>query len=192
MVAERVHGPLWTVEQYLEMERQSPIRHEFIDGYVYAMSGGTRRHDHIARTITRLLEDHLQGSPCQVYSMNMRIRLANERDYVYADASVACDPRDMADDLADYISYPRLVVEVLSESTEKHDRGAKFDLYRGRASLEEYVLIQTERVGVEVRWRDEQGTWSTTFYGPNDDVCLSSVNLSLPVQALYRGTALGT
>lgn len=192
MIAERVHGPLWTVEQYLEMERQSPIRHEFIDGYVYAMSGGTRRHDHIARTVTRLLEDHLQGGPCQVYSMNMRVRLANERDYVYADASVTCDPRDMADDLADYISHPRLVVEVLSDSTEKHDRGAKFDLYQGRVSLEEYVLIGMERIGVEVRQRDEHGDWPTTFYGPDDDILLTSVNLSIPIGALYRGTALAT
>lgn len=190
MIADRVHGPLWTVEQYLEMERQSPIRHEFIDGYVYAMSGGTRRHDHIARNVTRLLEDHVQGGSCQVYSMNMRVRLANEPDYVYADASVTCDPRDMADDLADYISHPRLVVEVLSDSTEKHDRGAKFDLYRGRASLDEYVLIETERAGVEARRRDEHGVWSTTLHGPNDTVLLASVNLSLPIGALYRGMAL--
>jgi Uma2 family endonuclease len=128
MIAERVHGPLWTVEQYLEMERWSPIRHEFIDGYVYAMAGGTQRHDRIARTITRLLEDHLEGGPCQVFSLNMRVRLANEGDHVYADAAVTCDPRDVADDLSDYIRYPRLVVEVLSDSTEKHDRGATFDL----------------------------------------------------------------
>jgi Uma2 family endonuclease len=72
MIAERVHEPLWTVEQYLEMERRSPIRHEFIDGYVYAMAGGTQRHDRIARTITRLLEDHLEGGPCQVFSLNVK------------------------------------------------------------------------------------------------------------------------
>lgn len=190
MIAERVHGPLWTVEQYLEMERRSPIRHELIDGYVYAMAGGTQRHDRIARTITRLLEDHLEGGPCQVFSLNMRVRLANERDHVYADAAVTCDPRDVADDLSDYIRYPRLVVEVLSESTEKHDRGAKFDLYRGRESVTEYVLIETERVGAEVRTRDASGVWSTTEYGPGEDVYLASVELTIPLRVLYRGTAL--
>jgi Uma2 family endonuclease len=103
MIAERVHGPLWTAEQYLEMERQSPIRHELIDGYVYAMAGGTQRHDRIARTITRLLEDHLEGNACQVFSMNMKVCLANDKDYVYADATATCDPRDVADELSDYI-----------------------------------------------------------------------------------------
>lgn len=190
MVAERVHGPLWTVEQYLEMERQSPIRHEFIEGYVYAMAGGTQRHDRIARTIMRLLEDHLGGGSCQVFSMNMKVRLANERDYVYADATVTCDPRDLANDLSDHIDAPRLVVEVLSESTEKHDRGAKFDLYRGRESFTEYMLIETERVGVEVRTRDATGLWSTTGYGASDEVYLASIDLTVPVTALYRGTAL--
>lgn len=190
MIAERAHGPLWTVEQYLEMERGSPIRHEYIDGYVYAMSGGTQRHDRIARTITRLLEDHLQGGPCQVFSMNMRVRLANGRHYVYADATVTCDPRDVADDLSDHIDDPRLVAEVLSESTEKHDRSAKFDLYAGRETLVEYMLIETERVGVEARSRDTAGVWSAARYGPGDDVALTSVGLAVPIAALYHGTAL--
>ena len=171
------------------MERQSPIRHEYIDGYVYAMAGGTQRHDRIARTITRLLEDHLQGGPCQVFSMNMKVRLANGRDYVYADATVTCDRRDVADDLSDHIDFPRLVVEVLSESTEKHDRSAKFDLYAARATLKEYVLIETEQVGVEVRSHDTAGVWSAARYGPGD-VPLSSLDLTVPIAALYRGTAL--
>ncbi len=190
MIAERVHGPLWTAEQYLEMERQSPIRHELIDGYVYAMAGGTQRHDRIARTITRLLEDHLEGNACQVFSMNMKVRLANDKDYVYADATVTCDPRDVADELSDYISDPRLIVEVLSDSTEKHDRGTKFDLYRGRDTLTEYMLIETERVGVEVRTRNADGLWAATTYGSGQAVYLASVDMGIPIQALYRGTAL--
>jgi len=190
MIAERVHGPLWTVEQYLEMERQSPIRHEFIDGYVYAMAGGTQRHDRIARTITRRLEDHLEDDPCQVFSMNMKVRLANDKDYVYDDATVTCDPRDLSNDLSDHIDHPRLVVEVLSDSTEKHDRGTKFDLYRGRAAFVEYVLIETDHVGTEVRRRDAVGVWSATTYSHGDDVYLASVGLAIPIQALYRGTTL--
>jgi Uma2 family endonuclease len=190
MIAKRVHGPFWTVEQYLEMERQSPIRHEFIDGYVYAMAGGTQRHDRIVRTITRLLEDHLEDNPCQVFSMNMKVRLANDKDYVYADATVTCDPRDVANDLSDHISDPLLVVEVLSDSTEKHDQGTKFDLYRDRDTLIEYMLIETEHVGVEVRTRDADGVWSATTYGPGQAVYLASVDMDILVQELYRGTAL--
>lgn len=154
------------------------------------MAGGTQRHDRIARTITRLLEDHLEGGPCQIFSMNMKVRLASERDYVYADATVTCNPSDLADDLADHVSYPCLVVEVLSDSTEKHDRGARLDLYRGCDTITEYVLIETERVGVEIRRRDTAGAWSTTVYGPGDNVYLGSVDLAMSIGALYRGTAL--
>lgn len=122
--------------------------------------------------------------------MNMRVRLVNERNYVYADATVTCDQRDVADDFSDHISYPRLVVEVLSDSTEKHDREAKFDLYRGRESFMEYVLIETDRVGVEVRMCGTSGVWSTLLYGPDSNVRLASINVIIPIGVLYRGTTL--
>jgi Uma2 family endonuclease len=190
MVAERVHGPRWTVEQYLEMERESTVKHELIDGYVCAMAGGTRRHDRLARNVTRLLNERLEAGPCEVYTLNMRVRLASERDHVYPDASVTCDPRDLADDEPDYISYPCLVVEVLSESTEKHDRGAKFDLYRGRDTFQEYVLVETERRAVEVRTRDSAGMWTAVLCGATDDIVLASLGLTLPVAAVYRGARI--
>src|SRR5579871_6604206 len=190
MVAQRVHGPQWTVEQYLAMERESSVKHELIDGYVYAMAGGTRRHDRLARNITRLLDELLEDGPCQVYTLNMKVRLANERDHVYPDASVTCDARDLVDDEADYISYPRLIVEVLSPSTEMHDRGAKFDLYRGRETFQEYVLIETEQRMCEVRTRDSAGSWTTVIYGPEDDLVLSSLHLSVSMATLYRGINL--
>jgi len=157
---------------------------------VYAWAGGTQRLDGMVRTITRLLEDHLEDNPCQVFSMNMKVRLANDKDYVYADATVTCDPRDVANDLSDHISDPLLVVEVLSDSTEKHDQGTKFDLYRDRDTLIEYMLIETEHVGVEVRTRDADGVWSATTYGPGQAVYLASVDMDILVQELYRGTAL--
>ncbi|MDQ2828302.1 MAG: Uma2 family endonuclease [Chloroflexota bacterium] len=103
---------------------------------------------------------------------------------------MTCDPRDVADELSDYISNPRLIVEVLSDSTEKHDRGTKFDLYRGRDTLMEYMLIETKRVGVEVRTRDADGVWPATTYGSGQAVYLASVDMDIPIQALYRGTAL--
>ncbi len=190
MVAEQIHGPRLTVEQYLRMERESEIKHEFIGGYAYAMAGGTRRHDRIARNMTRLLDERLEEGPCQVYTLNMKVRLANERDHVYPDASVTCDPRDLTADDRDYISHPRLVVEVLSDSTEKHDRAAKFDLYRHRATFEEYVLVQTTGQAVEVRWRDAEGLWTTRLYEADDDVILQSLGLTIPITAIYRGVTV--
>jgi Uma2 family endonuclease len=189
MVAKPEIGQQWTVEQYLEMERGSPIRHELIDGRVYAMSGGDQRHSRIGLNVGAALADRLDGQPCQVFNSDMKVRLANERDHLYPDASVTCDARDLADDQADFIRYPCLVIEVLSDSTERYDRGAKFDLYRGRDTLREYVLVETQRRGVEVRTRDDD-RWTTKIYGPDGDVTLHSVDLAISIAAFYRGIAL--
>jgi Uma2 family endonuclease len=187
MAIQPRYGQRWTVEQYLEMERDSPIRHEYIDGIVYAMAGGTRRQNRVGRNATRLLDDYLGDGPCQVYTADMKVRLANERDHVYPDVGVTCDPRDLEDEAPDYISCPRLVIEVLSESTEAYDRGAKFDLYRGRDTLQEYVLIETDHSAIEVRSRNDDASWTTVTYGPDDRVALHSIGLTIPVAAFYRG-----
>jgi Uma2 family endonuclease len=187
MAVQPRYGQRWTVEQYLDMERDSPIRHEYIDGTVYAMAGGTRRHNRVSRNATRPLDDQFGDGPCQVYTADMKVRLANERDHAYPDVSVTCDPRDLEDEAPDYISYPRLVIEVLSESTEACDRGAKFDLYRGRDTFQEYVLIETDCSAIEVRSRNDDDSWTTVICGPNDHVALHSIGLTIPVAAFYRG-----
>jgi len=190
VVARQEIGQEWTVEQYLEMERGSSIRHEFVGGRVYAMSGGDQRHSRIGLNVGAALADRLGDRPCQVFNTDMKVRLANDRDYVYPDASVTCDPRDLADDQADYIRYPCLVVDVSSDSTARYDRGAKFELYRERGALREYVLVATERAHIEVRSRDDDDAWTTTIQGPGGDVILSSVGITILAAAFYRGIAL--
>jgi Uma2 family endonuclease len=193
VVAERHIGQIWTVEQYLEMERGSAIRHEFIGGRVYAMAGGTKRHSRISINACSILSayvDEQPGDPCQVFNGDMKIRLANELDHVYPDASVSCDARDLADDGADYIRFPRLVVEVLSPSTQAYDRMDKFDLYRERGALLEYVLVDSRRQAVELRTRDRDDVWTTRHYRSDEDITLASIGLTVPVQALYRGVRL--
>lgn len=191
MVAHPQYGQQWTLDQYLEMERQSPIRHEFIDGRVYAMSGGNQRHSRISINVVLALLERLENGPCQVFNSDMRVRLANERDHLYPDASVSCDAHDLADDRADYIRFPRLVAEVLSDSTERYDRGVKFDLYRGRGALREYILLDAARIAVEVRTRENDGSaWTTSTYGAGDDVALRSVELIIPIATFYRGVTV--
>ncbi len=192
MVAQRDIGQEWTVEQYLETEAWSNLRHEFVGGRVYAMAGGDQNHSRISINVTALLADRLfdrPGNPCAVFNTDMMVRLANERDHVYPDASVTCDGRDLADPGAILIRYPRLVVEVLSDSTERYDRGAKFELYCERGTLDEYVLVDAHEVGVEVRSRIADGSWTTGAYGPGDDVVLHTVDLVVPIAAFYRGIA---
>jgi Uma2 family endonuclease len=193
MVAQREIGEYWTVEQYLEMEAWSNLRHEFVGGHVYAMAGGDQNHSSIGINVCAVLVDRLidrPGNRCRVFNTDMKVRLANERDHVYSDASVTCDERDLADSAAAFIRYPRLVVEVLSDSTERYDRGAKFDLYRERGALYEYVLVSSHRMSVEVHSREENGSWTTVVYGPDSLVIIHSLDLALPIDTFYRGVAL--
>lgn len=179
--------PRWRVEDYLEMERCSTVKHEFLDGYVYAMSGGTQRHSRIAVNVTTLLNVFLRGGPCRVFNSDMRVRI-DQNNYVYPDAAVTCDPRDLADAGAVFLSHPRLVVEVLSEdSTAGYDRGDKFNLLYARLEeLREYVLVETASIGVEVRRRTAEGTWPARRFGPGETVILESIEGRFPIDEFYR------
>jgi Uma2 family endonuclease len=182
--------PRVTVEEYLALERDSPIRHEYVDGYMYAMSGGTQVHSRLAVRMAGLLDQALQGGSCAVYNSDMKVRLGPER-FVYPDVSVSCDPADR-DDAAVWIAAPRLVVEVLSPSTAAYDRGEKFGLYREVAALREYVLIETERRRVAVYHREEAGDWSPApaVAGEGETFVLPSLGLALAVADLYAGTSI--
>ena len=142
-MAASANAAVMSVEEYLESERHSAIKHEYVDGHVYAMAGGTRAHGVIAVNVTIALGNHLRGGPCRVYNSDVKVQLTETR-YVYPDASVGCDERDRLDDDEDVVRYPPVVVEVLSSSTEAYDRGAKFALYRSSETLREYVLVSTD------------------------------------------------
>ena len=188
MVAQPQVGPIWSVEQYLTLERYSPIRHEYHGGYVYAMAGGTQAHSQIALNVGALLRAGVRGSGCRTLNPDIKIRQSPD-DYVYADAVITCDPRDQAPG-QDWIDYPILVVEVLSPSTERHDRGTKFEGYKAIPTFREYVSVEYRRCEVEV-WRcDPGGIWSATLYGPGQDVVLTSVSLSLSINAVYEDSGL--
>jgi len=185
--------PPWTVAAYLEMERGSPIKHEYIAGHVYAMAGGTRRHSRISVNVTTLFDLLLRdsGGPCQVFNSDMKVRV-DARNYTYPDASVSCDPRDTADDEPSFISYPSLIVEVLSDdSTTGYDRGDKFNLlYQRIDALREYVLVETRKVAVEVYRRGAGETWVRQSYGPGDEVAFESIAGTIPIAAFYERVTL--
>lgn len=170
-------------EDYLDIERDSRIRHEYRRGLVYAMAGGTDNHDRIAVNLLTLVNLHLGDSACRFHSGNVKV---NYRDsfYYYPDVFVTCDPRDREER---YIKrYPKLIVEVLSSSTETFDVGEKFDDYKQLDSLEEYVLISQTNQRVECR-RRSANTWETTVYEAGDRVILTSIDLEFAIAELYRG-----
>ena len=177
--------PLMTVDAYLELERHSDVKHEYIDGYVYAMAGGSSAQSVISANIIALLRPHLRGGPCRVHTSDMRVRLSATR-YVYPDVSVSCDERDRVNSEQDEIHYPRLVVEVLSRTTQDYDRTDKFDLYRGCAALQDYVLVSTRRRSVHVYSCGDDGVWLLRPFGPGDDVLLPSIDFRTPIAAFYE------
>ncbi len=140
-------NPPLSIDDYLQLEAQSTIKHEYIDGEVYAMAGASDIHVTIALNLAALLRSHVRGTGCRVYIADMKARIEARNHFYYPDVMVTCDPQDQ--ETSDYKRFPKLVVEVLSDSTEAFGRGDKFADYQAIATLEEYVLINTRHRRVE-------------------------------------------
>lgn len=146
-----------TKEAYLALERDSDIRHELVDGELFAMVGATKRHNWIGFNIARELGNKLKGSGCMGALNDQRVRIPDTDNYLYPDVVVACEGAEYIEEELDTLLTPTAVFEILSDSTEKYDRDLKFDLYAGIASLEEYVLVSQDRVLVELFRREKKG-----------------------------------
>ncbi|MBI2898459.1 MAG: Uma2 family endonuclease [Deltaproteobacteria bacterium] len=174
-----------TPAEYLELERGSEQRHEYVDGEIFAMSGGTREHSLTATNIARELGNALAAKPCEVHSSDMRIGIPAAKRYFYADVSVVCGRPEVEDPTRDTLLNPKVIVEVLSDSTEAYDRGDKFRYYRAIASLREFVLASQKEPRIEVFTRQPDETWLLRIFGPDDEVTLSSVGCSFDVRNAY-------
>ena len=171
-------------EDYLEGEKISPIRHEYIRGDVYAMVGGSDAHDTISGNLIALFKNHLRGQECRVYTGNMKIHIETADVYYYPDVMVTCDPRDRNNGY--FKQYPCLIIEVLSPSTEAFNRGDKFADYRQIETLQEYVLISQNKINIECFRRNQEGRWELFTYQNDEDLKLESINFSCPVSAIYE------
>jgi Uma2 family endonuclease len=174
-----------TVEDYLAAEEASEVRHEYLGGLVYAMAGETRAHNQITGNLYLAIRQHLKGGPCKLYMSDIRVNLSLREDayYCYPDLVVTCDPRDTD---PRFIRHPKLIIEVMSPSTERVDKREKFFAYTTMESLEEYVLIaQTTR---EVTlFRRGNGWRSEKVSGPDAQLTLASLQLALPLTGVYEG-----
>ncbi|MEA5601253.1 Uma2 family endonuclease [Nostoc sp. UHCC 0252] len=178
-----------TPEAYLELEEKSNIKHEYIDGQVYAMAGTTDTHNTIALNLALLIRNHFRGSECRVYFADIKAQLEKRNRFYYPDIIVTCDPKDR--ETPTYKRFPKLIVEVLSESTEGFDRGDKFNDYQTLDSLEEYVLVNSKHQRVETFRRNEQGLWVLQTYTPDNQTFeLQSINLTAPFTELYENVEL--
>jgi Uma2 family endonuclease len=177
--------PYLTPDEYLQLEDASNIKHEYIDGQVYAMAGASDPHVTIAGNLFALLRSHVRGSGCRLYIADMKARIESLNRFYYPDVMVTCDPRDR--ETSTYKQFPNLIVEVLSDSTEAFDRGDKFVDYQELESLREYVLINTKRQRVECFRRNEQGLWVLQSYTPQQtSFRLDSIDFDATLEALYE------
>ncbi|MGP1384335.1 MAG: Uma2 family endonuclease [Thainema sp.] len=182
MVATHPQSRL-TPDEYFEWEAQQELRYEYFDGDVFAMTGGTLPHADIALNAASILREQLRGR-CKVRNSDARVGITEQGPFVYPDVSVSCDERDRT--AQQFICYPCVIVEVLSPGTEAYDRGGKFALYRRLASLQEYVLVGSAAKTVELFRRSGDGTWLYAPYEDGAEVTLTSVGLTLSVEAIYE------
>ncbi len=176
--------PQLTPAEYLAWEEQQEFRHEYVDGEILAMTGGTIHHSRIAVNLSTIVRNHLRGSGCQVLNSDAKVQTIGSTSYFYPDISVTCDERDH--NAAQFISHPCLIIEVLSPGTEAYDRGKKFRKYRRSASLQEYVLVSTNEMYLDVYQKNERGRWELVTYGDGEIVELKSISLTIPIEQIYE------
>lgn len=177
-----------TVEDYLSGEELSEIRHEYLGGSVYAMAGTTDDHNVICQNFITQIRPHLRGGPCRVFMESVKVRLAVGLDdvFYYPDVMVTCDPRD-TEKL--FKRHPKLLVEVLSDHSERVDKREKFLSYIRLESLEEYVLVSQHQPEVIVFRRARE--WAPeVIAGRPSSLRLDSISLSLPLDSIYEGVEL--
>ncbi|MGL5032490.1 MAG: Uma2 family endonuclease, partial [Microcystaceae cyanobacterium] len=181
-------SPKMTVLEYLEWESKQETRHECLDGEIVAMTGGTIAHNDLALNFYSLLKPHLKKQSCRVNVADVKVQKDQESRYFYPDLVVTCDTEDLQ--AYNLIHHPKLIVEVLSPSTRGYDRGDKFKYYRAFPSLQEYVLVDSESIFVEVYQRTEGKFWLYSDYSAGDIIHLISIDFSSPIETLYEGVTL--
>lgn len=175
-----------TVEAYLAWEPHQELRHEFVDGEVLAMAGGTLAHNDIAVNLLTALRPSLRQQGCRINIADAKVTVTPTL-YRYPDLVITCDDRDKV--ARDAIQYPKLIVEVLSPSTEAFDRGYKLKEYCSLPTLEAYVLVNSTQISIEVYRRSEGRFWLYTAYEPGDIIKLESVDFEFPIELLYEDIA---
>ena len=177
----------YTAEEYFALEEQSEVRHEFFDGEVFAMAGGTKSHNLIKGNMMVNIRAGVRQKGCRAYDESVRLAVQDDFHYTYPDIMVSCDPADRRDPLL--IRQPVLIGEVLSPSTADYDRSRKFNQYKKLASLRHYILVSQTAWVLEWFRRDDLGQWIyTVLSDPTDILEIADLNLRLPLAEVYEDT----
>ena len=177
--------PKMTIEEYLEWEPQQEIRYEYFNSEIFAMTGGTIPHNDITLNFYTALRSHLRPRGCKVNVSDVKVQVTPQSPYYYPDVIVTCDAEDL--NARKFIKNPKIIAEVLSPGTSPKDRGEKFTHYLSMPSLQEYILIDSEKISVERYCRGEGRMWLYYPYVTGDIVTLSSIEFDFPIEILYEG-----
>ncbi len=182
--------PRYTFAEYLEIERLSrEVKHEYVGGEIFAMAGGSVEHSALATALVGLLFAHLRGGPCRPHGSDLQISIRAADVATYADVAVVCEPVERDPESPAHVTNPRVIVEVLSPTTERYDREQKRLYYQQLDSLCEYVLVAQDRRRVEV-WRRADGDWVHATYEAGSEAPLRSIGYSLDVDELYAAAGV--
>jgi Uma2 family endonuclease len=178
-----------TPAEYLKYEQDSPVKHEYIDGKIYVMAGTNDTHNIIALNLAALIRNHLRGTNCRIFFADIKASIEAKNCFYYPDLLITCNPDDS--ETSTYKRFPKLIIEVLSSSTEAFDRGDKFNDYQTLPSLEEYILVNSKHQRIEIFRRQENNIWTFETYSPTQpQITIHSINLELTIGDVYEDTTL--
>ena len=187
--ARRLHR--YTYADYVAVERQSPTKHEFLDGEIYAMAGGSEEHSALAAEVLRLLGNGLEGRPCRVHTSDLRIYVEAVGLATFPDGAVICGKLEQHAPSPEATALnPVVLLEVTSDSSEEYDTGEKLEGYRTIVSLKDYVIVSHRERRITVHQRDENGHWQTRTALRGGRVLVQSVNVELAVDQVYRASTI--
>ena len=178
-----------TAEEYLQFEKESTQKHEFFKGEIFAMAGAGRNHNEIFSNLFGDLAYKLKGKSCKPYGSDLRIHIPENTLYTYPDISVLCKNLESPDGDEISVTEPTILIEILSESTQNYDRGAKFKLYRDIPTLKEYVLVDSESINIESFRLNESLHWELEEYKTDSEILrIPALAINIPLKDIYQGT----
>lgn len=184
-----VEKKILTSEEYLELERKAEFKSELINGEMYAMAGVTRKHNRIALNIASFLNNFLQNKPCRIYFADLRVQVSKTGLFTYPDLVITCGNEIMGDKYKDTLLNPKCILEILSDSTEKYDRGEKFSHYQNLESLDEYILISQNQSKVESFLRQTDNKWLyQKVEGIENELSIHSIDAKIKLEEIYINT----
>lgn len=189
-MVEPARRPRYDFREYVRVEHGSTVKHEYLDGEIFAMAGGTPEHAAIAANVIAALHGQLVGSDCRVFSSDLRVRVQATGLTTYPDLTVVCGPREHDPEDVNTVVNPRLIVEVLSPSTAAYDRGEKLAHYRQISSLREVILIDHATRLIEVSRRTSDG-FVHFEHRADEPLQLDAIAAQLSLEAVYAGCELG-